>query len=130
MRIARTGFVFLVVSMGPGGCNVLVRSMAVGEAGVPRVEPCVARWERWTAKRADERYRQVGVLCVSPQSGYSGNWRPDRIERNVTARRKVELAACALGGNVLVPLHFCGPWSSVEYSVYREAGAPLPETSR
>jgi hypothetical protein len=114
-----------------------VQTLPIG-AGAPSKPPnCPVRQELLTPKEAQDRYRQVGVLChvggwmpmqVDTSSPYvatssTGSW-GDLAAQTVTARPAgmrtlardpvtllddVREDACRLGGEIIVRHGFCGP---------------------
>ena len=108
------------------GC-VHIRSVPIGSRSAP-LAPCEVRIEHVTTREAEQRYTEVGRICVS----YTGATSTDQLERQDEARQQLTSEACTLGGDVVVPLGLCtlqsdlsrwGPAEGFEYHVYRDAHA-------
>jgi hypothetical protein len=90
-----------------GGCAPGTTAISVGPRMPPRPKGCAIREERLTPKDAEDRYRQVGVVC------WSGGDREDLDEK-----------ACELGGDIVVRSRRCmtgeGKFTQpgIEYGVY------------
>jgi hypothetical protein len=114
-----------LVAVALTGC-VHLRSMPLGPGAPPLAGP--VRFEHITAKDAEQRYTQVGLVCIS----YTGTDSPDAIEGKGEARQRLGDEACALGGNVVVPVGMCQVKSDerntadgFQYGVYRDAGTAM-----
>jgi hypothetical protein len=106
-----------------------MRSMPIGSGAAPP-QSCAVRIEHVTTREAEQRYAEVGRICVS----HTGARSPQALEAHRQTSQRLSDEACALGGNVVVPLGMCslqsGPYTAdgFEYHVYRDVNGVATAT--
>jgi hypothetical protein len=105
--VPRVAFFLILLA---SACTPAATAISVGPGDAPRPRGCDVRHERLTPKDAEDRYRQVGVVC----------WSHGTVE-------DLNDAACGLGGEIVVRTGLCSNGqgkmteSGVEYGVYTES---------
>jgi hypothetical protein len=130
MRLrASLGFLPFVIACVP--FPVPARSLAYTHEP-SRLANCDIAFERFSPQEAAAKWRQIGVVCLSPGmcSTGTGHWRECTVEdvyRNRPLRDQLREDACRMGGEILSPVALCttgeGRWTSpgIEFGVYQES---------
>jgi hypothetical protein len=106
-----------------------MRSVPIGSGAAP-LQSCAVRIEHVTTREAEQRYAEVGRICIS----YTGARSPQALEMHSQPSQRLSDKACALGGNVVVPLGMCSLQSGeytadgFEYHVYRDVNTTATAT--
>ena len=97
------------------GCVSAPHAVAVGPRLAPRPSDCEVRYERLTQTEANERYRQVGVMCI-PENELRSSPEYWSFDEQIHFSRE----ACALGGELFVAFQKCeiDRRAGYEYGIY------------
>jgi hypothetical protein len=103
-----------------------ISSMPIGAALPPRPR-CRIHFEALTPAEADQRYRQVGAVCVATsdfENGEAASRLPDSWGTDL--RDDFHVRACQLGGDIAIPVGFCAVRGGrnaapgTQFAIYRE----------